>query len=218
MVVTKRNETALNTIFDDKNSSSINLMRAKVPSTYSEFVGSKNNETTETLNEAKVRMQKNLEKLLNYDRYKNENMSVVTEEVETNTKNETVDTTKEVVNVKPLDEDIKPTSTTLQFGDVGYQNVAKDLQRQKNEAKTSYSISSKGKLLIVLYSLAVTVIMALIMLNTGMIANLKVSKQESVETLKKVVEEYNVANEERVAFSADENIINIAMNEYGFGY
>lgn len=219
MVVTKRNETAINTIFDERNTSSINLIRTKTPSTYSEYVGSKNTETAETLNEAKVRMQKNLQKLLNYDRYNNENMSVVADEVETTTKNTTVETTSEVVNVKPLtDEDIKPSSTTLQFGDASFNNVANDLNRQKSEAKTSYKLSSKGKLLIVLYSLAVTVILALIVLNTGMLARLSARKSENIETLGKAVEEYNVAVDERVAFSADENVIDIAISEYGFGY
>lgn len=217
MVVTKRNETGIKSIFDDGNNAGINLIRTKTASTYSEFMGSRNNETTETINEAKVRMQKNLERLLNYDRYNNENMSVV-DEVET-TKEVVKETKTEVNSVNPLtDVDIKPSSTTLQFGDGSFQNVAKDLSRQKNEAKTSYKLSSKGKLLIVLYSLAVTVILALIMLNTGMLANLKNSKMANVENLNKVVEEYNVAVDEKVAFSADENVINIAISEYGFGY
>ncbi len=216
MVITKRAQTAVNGIFDETNNASISLMRTKNPSTYNEFMGERKPETTETVDEAKVRMQKNLQKLLNYDRYNNENMSVV----EDSTENVTKDTTNEVVNVKPnlTDEDIKPSSTTLQFGDASFQNVAKDLNRQKNESKTTYKLSSKGKLLIVLYSLAVTVILALIILNTGALANLKNDKMANVETLNRVVEEYNYAKEDRIAFSSNENVIDIAINEYGFKY
>ncbi len=209
MVVTKRAEN-VNGVCDD-----INLIRTKTASTYNEFRGERNTVNGETLDEAKVRMQKNLEKLLNYDRYNNENMSVVEDVVETTTK----DTTTEVVNVKPLtDEDIKPSSTTLQFGDASFQNVSNDLNRQKNESKTSYKLSSKGKLLIVLYSLAVTVILALIVLNTGVLAVLKNDKQANIDALNTTVNEYNVALDERVAFSANENVIDIAVNEYGFKF
>ncbi len=211
MVVTKRNETVVNGVYDEN----INLIRTKTASTYSEYVGERNTVNGETLDEARIRMQKNLDRLLNYDRYNNENMSTVSDTTETTTD----DTTNEVVNVKPLtDEDIKPSSTTLQFGDASFQNVAKDLNRQKNESKTSYKLSSKGKLLIVLYSLAVTVILALIVLNTGVLASLKMDKQANIETLNTTVNEYNVAVDERVAFSSNENVIDIAVNEYGFKF
>lgn len=211
MVVTKRNETVVNGVYDEN----INLIRTKTASTYSEYVGERNTVNGETLDEARIRMQKNLDRLLNYDRYNNENMSTVSDTTETTTD----DTTNEVVNVKPLtDEDIKPSSTTLQFGDASFQNVAKDLNRQKNESKTSYKLSSKGKLLIVLYSLAVTVILALIVLNTGVLASLKMDKQANIDTLNTTVNEYNVAVDERVAFSSNENVIDIAVNEYGFKF
>ena len=48
MVVTKRNETVVNGVYDDN----INLVRTKTASTYNEFIGERNTVNGETLDEA----------------------------------------------------------------------------------------------------------------------------------------------------------------------
>ena len=211
MVTTKRNN-----IYNERGSSTITLIKERNVSSFEEFMGS-TNVRGETDNEARVRMQKNLDRLLNYDRYNGENMSAVIDDARVDTTTETPVAVETSAPVKEfLDEDIKPTSTTLQFGDISSDGIVKDLSRQKNQEKGSYKLSSKGKLLVVLYSLAVTVILALIVLNTGIIARLSANKETTMKSLSNAITEYNVAVDERVAFSADENVIDIAVNEYGF--
>ena len=145
MVTTKRNN-----IYNERGSSTITLIKERNVSSFEEFMGS-TNVRGETDNEARVRMQKNLDRLLNYDRYNGENMSAVIDDARVDTTIETPVAVETSAPVKEfLDEDIKPTSTTLQFGDVSSDGIVKDLSRQKNQEKGSYKLSSKGKLLVVL--------------------------------------------------------------------
>ena len=95
------------------------------------------------------------------------------------------------------DEDIKPTSTTLQFGDGEIDKVYGDMQRQKDTQKESLRLNGKGKLVMVLYALAVTVILALIVLNTGVLTSLKserLSKESVVSSLSAEVQSIEVEN------------------------
>ena len=68
MVTTRRSvETAAEGV---SGASAVDLLERKTPATYAEFTGG--NETDENLEEAKIRMQKNLDRLLNYEKYADE--------------------------------------------------------------------------------------------------------------------------------------------------
>ena len=171
--------------------------------------------TDESYREAKERMQSNLQKLLNYDRFSEvgyvqdvEMASVITPE-----KEEVVE--EAVSTVAFSDEDIKPTSTTLQFGDGEVEKVYSDMQRQKEAQKASFSLNGKGKLVVVLYSLAVTVILALIILNTGVLATIKSGNQAKASILSDKVAEYQVVSQRIDAISSNDYVIDIAKNDYG---
>ena len=114
-----------------------------------------------------------------------------------------------------VDEDIKPTSTTLQFGDGEVEKVYSDMQRQKEAQKASFSLNGKGKLVVVLYSLAVTVILALIILNTGVLATIKSGNQAKASILSDKVAEYQVVSQRIDAISSNDYVIDIAKNDYG---
>ena len=161
-------------------------------------------ERDETLEQAKERMQSNLQKLLNYDRY-----SEVVEEAPAPVKEEVASA------VAFSDEDIKPTSTTLQFGDGEVEKVYSDMQRQKEAQKTSFALNGKGKLVVVLYSLAVTVILALIVLNTGVLASLKNGNAAKASLLNEKVAEYQVVSQSIDSISSNEYVIDVAENDYG---
>lgn len=213
MVTTKRNSTAYG-----ETTNGINLIKERNVSSFEEFMGVNKpaTENNETLSEAKERMQKNLERLLNYDRYTAENMSAVVDDVveATETTETAVETTAPVKDF--LDEDIKPTSTTLQFGDINANGIVKDISRQQTEGRERESVrlSSKGRLVVVLYSLALTVILALIVINTGILARLGADRNSTITALNDTVTQYNAVVEERIAFSSNENVINEAY-EYG---
>ena len=84
---------------------------------------------TEDLSEAKER-RKNLDKLLNYDRY--------SEEVETVTE---ITDSAAVASPAPTsfsDEDIRPTSTTMQFGE-DIDSIREEMNAAKSEEKSAIS-------------------------------------------------------------------------------
>ena len=192
MITTKRTGSS-NTSYLDSNSSVAVLDRPA--SSYATFTSNTANE--ETLEQANARMRENLQKLLNYDRYSETiKDTAVVEEAPVETEVEMVEEVKDC-----LDEDIRPTSTTMQFGDdadVDIRNEAKSV----TTAEKSYRLSTKGKIIIALYSVVVALVFALIIINTTMLSairgdissakvklnNVRVEYQESLERLDKLEE------------------------------
>ena len=164
--------------------------------------------------EARARMQDNLEKLLNYDRYSEIQDSVATIEAPV----QEVEQVVEMVNLEQqrafADEDIRPTSTTMQFGDGDIEKLRMDM-RKVEEQKGSYRLNGKGKLVVVLYSLVVTVILALIAVNSGVLASLSNTTQAKAVEYQSKVATYNALQSEIESITSSEHIINVATGEYG---
>ena len=146
------------------------------------------------LSEAQERMRKNLNDLLNYDRFTEENVaeSIVTDSVQ-------------IMERDFADEDIRPTSTTMQFGD-DIDSIRQEMN-QESAQKTSYRLNSKGKVALVLYSLVAMVILALIILNTGVLANLSNVKAAKVEQLSSLKQEYALQQENIAEISDPDYVI-----------
>lgn len=190
MITTKRTGSS-NTSYSQSNSSVAVLDRPA--SSYASFTSNTTNE--ETLGQANARMRENLQKLLNYDRYaETVKDSAVIEETPAQTEVETVEAVQDY-----LDEDIRPTSTTMQFGDdadVDIRNEAKTI----NAPEKSYRLSTKGKVIIALYSVVVALVFALIIINTTMLSairgdistarvklnNVRVEYEESLDKLQEL--------------------------------
>ena len=146
------------------------------------------------LSEAQERMRKNLNDLLNYDRFTEENVaeSIVTDSVQ-------------IMERDFADEDIRPTSTTMQFGE-DIDSIRQEMN-QESAQKTSYRLNNKGKVALVLYSLVAMVILALIILNTGVLANLSNVKAAKVEQLSSLKQEYALQQENIAEISDPDYII-----------
>ena len=82
----------------------------------------------------------------------------------------------------------------------------------KGKEQTKYRLNNKGKLVVVLYSLVVTVILALIILNTGLLANLSNVKAAKAAELDAVMERYQTLNDEIADISSSEHIAEVAEN------
>lgn len=120
---------------------------------------------TESTDETKARMKSNLDRLLNYDRYAEmeaERQVAATEETES---------IEQSTISAYSDDDIRPTTTTTQFID-GDPQIFNDAEKSKSETRSAYKLNGKGKLVVTLYALVVTVILALIVLNTGVLRSL----------------------------------------------
>jgi len=177
------------------------------PRTYNEFAYASAAPTqSENLDAAKERMQRNLDKLLNYDRYSEQQAAI---EAEVNNV-----ATPEISDL--ADEDIRPTSTTMQFGE--------DIDQIREEMKqtavavdedSSYRLNNKGKLAVILYSLAVTIILALIVLNTGVLARLSDSNSAKSAQLNATIEKFDAVQAQIDSISDSEYIIDVAENQLG---
>lgn len=163
----------------------------------------------ESMEEAKARMQRNLDRLLNYDRYSEmeaEEQAAVIE-----------DTPQEEIKAAYSDEDIRPTTTTTQFID-GDPQIFNDAEKSRTESKSSYKLNGKGKLIVAMYALVVTVILALIVLNTGVLKSLAQDISALDATYTARVSELNAQNAEITRLSSDERVVSVAVNEYNMVY
>ena len=159
-------------------------------------------EQKENFSSDRERMQKNLDKLLNYDRYS-------AQQVEEPVVAETVATSA------LADEDIRPTSTTMQFGE-DIDQIRKEMnQASVIEEETAYRLNGKGRLAVILYSLAVTIVLALIILNTGVLATLNTSATAKANELSAAMSRYEAIQAEIESISDSNYIIDVAENQYG---
>lgn len=209
MVTTKRATEEFQSVYNQGGSmGGVGLLERNVPNSYKEYTSAPVVE--EGVDAAKERMQRNLDRLLNYDRYNEEQASAAV--VEDTVVEEVVDQ-----GASLADEDIRPTSTTMQFGDGDIDQMYKEMNKQQTseEASSGYKLNGKGKLILVLYALAVTVILALIVINTGVLASLSNTNQAKVAELNATMEEYNVLSAEIDSISNSDYIIDVAQNKYG---
>ncbi len=156
-------------------------------------------ETNSTSQSEKIRQ--NLYNLLNYDRFTEEKMQVSEPEI-----------AQEVTNFS--DEDIRPTSTTMQFGDE-IEQIREEMKKSEVIEESAYHLNAKGKVAVILYSLVVTVILALIVLNTGILATFSSREKAISASLNEKVVEYNQVMSNVENISSPDYIINVAQNQYG---
>lgn len=169
MVTTKRSDNTVNSFYS-QSSVGVGLLERNAPVSYDDYV-SDNVTREESLAETKARMRRNLDMLLNYDKAS----AVATEEK--------VEEQAVVVNEASLqEEDIRPTGTTMQFGDIDIDQIRAEMRTEEKE-KRQYRLSGKGKMAIVLYALTVVVVLALIILNTGVLNSLNRQNLQSMSTV-----------------------------------
>ena len=197
MVTTRRSTEMFENSYDSaSNRGGVDLLERPQPTAQVEQTEIERDDAVQT-----ERMQKNLYNLLNYDRFTQENMQVEQAEAES-----------EVVAFS--DEDIRPTSTTMQFGD-DIEQIREEMKKSEAIEDTSYRLNAKGKVAVILYSLVVTVILALIVLNTGILATFSAKENAISAKLDAKVVEYNSVMENVANISSPDYIVDVAQNQYG---
>ena len=207
MVTTRRNdgEVAVSTFKD----AGVKLLERNAPETYDARVASNQ---TESEQDAGQRMRSNLDRLLNYDRYS---------EVEASAAQPAPAVTEEAVSepvveaVASSDEDIRPTSTTMQFGDADLDQMYKEMNRAESNNHVGYKLNAKGKVVVAIYAAIVAIIFALIVLNTGVLTTLSRSNTVKAETLTVKAAEYDALTSEIERISSVEHVIEVAENDLG---
>lgn len=160
-----------------------------------------NTETrTESIEDVRERMKRNLDMILNYDKPAEvvPEPAPVVEEVA-------------VPVAEAQDEDIRPTTTTMQFGDADVNQMFNEL---KEHEKTSQKVSGKTKFVVALYAIAVAVVFALIIINTGVLSVIKSKSELKQAELDSIISEYNAVNED-LAKLGDDYVVDVAVNELG---
>lgn len=208
MVTARRSVDNVNSSYDVRpTKGGVDLLER--PRSYGEFAyAPAASQRAENLSPEKERMQRNLDKLLNYDRYAEQQAEI---EAEVN------NVATEPVTTSLADEDIRPTSTTMQFGE-DIDQIREEMKQTSvvsDDKESSYRLNNKGKLAVILYSLAVTVILALIVLNTGVLAKLSNSNTAKAAALNETIAKYDAVQAQIESISDSDYIINVAENEYG---
>ncbi len=168
MITTRRSDNSTINSVSESAKGGVAVLERKQAS-YNEY--SSNVQSEENLDQAKERMQENLAKLLNYDRYsetvKDSALQVEEQVIEVNAQEHQAFS----------DDDIRPTSTTMQFGDGDIENLRQDMKKQEAQNGEKYKLNAKGKAVVVLYALVLTVVLALIAINSGVLAKLSANEK-----------------------------------------
>lgn len=204
MLTTKR--SGENSYFSDERSGSVDLLERNVPDTYAQYINTEKTEVEEDFETAKERMQKNLDLIMNYDKVEQEEKA----EVE-----EIVDERQSTPEISISDDDIRPTSTTLQFGEGNIDQMYSDMKMFADEEKTGHRLSVKNKVIIAIYSLVVAAILTLIVMNTSVLAMIRSENAAKVELLNSRVQQYTALTNEIQEISSNEHVVDLAENEYG---
>lgn len=112
-----------------------------------------------------------------------------------------------------LNEDIMPSTTTMQFEKANTE-VYEDLRlknKSKNKVEKSYKINTKAKLLVAVYSLVVATILSLIVINSRMLKNLDNSIDNYTSQVANLNQEYTAVMDELDYAMSEENIIDKAI-------
>ena len=148
----------------------------------------------------KAERQANLDRLLNYDRY---------DDVDATTKRKT---RAAIETPSFADEDIRPTSTTMQFGD---DQIRREMAREFNTEHRTYHLNKGGKLALALYALGASVVLALIVINTGVLAKLSSTESARAAQLNETIARYNELRGEIDSLTDSNHIIDVAENDFG---
>lgn len=206
MVTARRSNDNVNSSYEvHASKGGVDLLER--PRTYNEYTAPVASKSEVEYDAQKQRMQRNLDKLLNYDRYAEQQAEIEAE----------VNNVKDAASSTLADEDIRPTSTTMQFGE-DIDQIREDMKQSSTivvDESSSYRLNGKGKLAIILYSLAVTVILALIVLNTGVLAKLSNSNTVKAAALNETIAKYDAVQAQIDSISNSDYIVNVATNEYG---
>ncbi len=204
MVTTKRVENSRSSFYSESSVSSVGVLERNAPASYDDYMRG-DIETQESFDQTKARMRRNLDMLLNYDKADEVQDVVIETQDETQT---------EVQAITLQDDDIRPTLTTMQFGDVDIDEVRAEMRTSEKERK-QYRLSGKGKLAIILYALTVVAILALIVINTGVLSSLNKQNLASAQTLQGYEAQYNALSAEIESASSNSTVIDKAVNDFG---
>ena len=85
-------------------------------------------------------------------------------------------------------------------------------KQQTEDASGAYKLSNKGKFVVVMYALVIAVVMAIIVINSGLLNTRQAQLQSSLDAYNQRLASYQVMLENKESFSSADYIIEQAEN------
>lgn len=225
-MITTRRDTTVEEMTRNEARTRLGLLERTEPRSFNEAFDDSVRESDEAQTE---RVNKNFDMLLNYEKYIEEAKQKELEDQRISEQRIAAENAARVQErvvaaaaaaAAPAIEidtgDITPSGTTMQFKTENVGELYNDLAKKNEEKESSkYRMNARGKLLIAVYAIVVVTILALIIINTSVLASIRNSNAESAALLAQKQAEYERVMEEYDYVSSDEYVINEATGEYG---
>lgn len=221
-MITTRRETTSEEMTRSEARSRLGLLERTEPRSFNEAFEA----PVQTEEEQNERMTKNFDMLLNYEKYIEEAKQKEMEEERIRTERVAAENAAREAEVaaraaaaaavrqaEPVaEEDITPSGTTMQFRTENVGELYNDLEREKEDTRQNakYRINARGKLLAAIYAIVVVTILALIIINTSVLAALRGNNAANAALLAEKQAEYADIAAENEYFSSDDYISSAA--------
>ncbi|PWM76002.1 MAG: hypothetical protein DBX59_00205 [Bacillota bacterium] len=110
---------------------------------------------------------------------------------------------------------VTPSGTTMQFKTDNVGELYNDLEKQQVKENQKFRLNAHGKLLAAIYAIVVVTILALIIINTSVLASIRNNNAEKAAMLAEKQAQYAKVLEEYNYVSSDDYVIKQATDEYG---
>ena len=221
-MITTRRETTSEEMTRSEARSRLGLLERTEPRSFNEAFDA----PVQTEEEQNERMTKNFDMLLNYEKYIEEAKQKEMEEERIRTERVAAENAAREAEVaaraaaaaavrqaEPIvEEDITPSGTTMQFRTENVGELYNDLEREKEDTRQNakYRINARGKLLAAIYAIVVVTILALIIINTSVLAALRGNNAANAALLAEKQAEYADIAAENEYLSSDDYISSAA--------
>lgn len=222
-MITTRRETTSEELTRSEARSRLGLLERTEPRSFNEAFEA----PVQTEEEQNERMTKNFDMLLNYEKYIEEAKQKEMEEERIRTERVAAENAAReaeavaraaaaaaaVRQAEPIaEEDITPSGTTMQFRTENVGELYNDLEREKEDTRQNakYRINARGKLLAAIYAIVVVTILALIIINTSVLAALRGNNAANAALLAEKQAEYADIAAENEYLSSDDYISSAA--------
>ena len=221
-MITTRRETTSEELTRSEARSRLGLLERTEPRSFNEAFEA----PVQTEEEQNERMTKNFDMLLNYEKYIEEAKQKEMEEERIRTERVAAENAAREAEVAAraaaaaavrqaepvVEEDITPSGTTMQFRTENVGELYNDLEREKEDTRQNakYRINARGKLLAAIYAIVVVTILALIIINTSVLAALRGNNAANAALLAEKQAEYADIAAENEYLSSDDYISSAA--------
>ena len=91
----------------------------------------------------------------------------------------------------------------------------KEMNRASEQTSEGYKLNTKGKIVVAIYAVIVTLIFALIVVNTGVLTVLSRANEVKAGELAEKQAEFSALTSEIESISSNEYVLEVAQNELG---